>query len=312
MGFRPLERIRQTSLGNLSSSLASLASLDHPIVLSGAALTWPAISTLRLTELKAHFGNAKIPIRDTDNELELFFGTGTSGVEARRMMDLRTYIDIIQRAQETDKPRPPYAGNISILNDPAVAQKLTAILRGCHFPGSFPDAKEEYRLWIGASGQRSSIHNDPYNNFNAQIYGRKCFIVYPPNQHDLLYPVFFHVGLWASQVDPTTPDLSRFPKFSEAEGFECELTEGDILYLPRFWWHSAYAKTACVNVNRWVSPGSKENSWWHQQEAARPWISYEALLASTRRRFESLPPDMKEFRRAEYTELEADLSRFLH
>lgn len=31
--------------------------------------------------------------------------------------------------------------------------------------------------------------------------------------------------------------LQRFPKFKEALPLKCKINEGDMLYMPAFWWH---------------------------------------------------------------------------
>src|SRR6266513_412178 len=303
MILQPLQEIRVSAIEDLSNQSPVTS---HPVVLVGAALDWPAMSSLTLGRLREAFGNVKVPVRETDDEFKTFFAAApTSHVGARKMMDLRTSIDSIQ-LKGTPGVRPRYAGNIDFLHDPAVARQMRGLVNECHFPSCFPQqCEEEYRLWIGAAGQRSTIHSDPYHNFNAQIAGRKRVIVFPPNQHEAIYAMFIHSGLWASPIDPLLPDYDTYPKFKKAEGFEYELREGDILYMPRFWWHYFEATTAAVNLNRWVF--TERNAFWHQQPEARPYISYTTLLEQSRRKFQLLSPDVQSVRKADFDEFQMEL-----
>jgi hypothetical protein len=308
MLLRPMDRVDVRSIEHFGTQVASL---NKPIVITGAALAWPAMTLLRLSELKSAYGAFKIPVRMTDDELHSFFGAKSDAADRRTMMPLGDYIDIIQRTANPNT-RPPYAGNISILRDPAVAHRLRSLLAGCRFPDWLPDnSRDEYRLWIAAAGQRSTIHNDAYDNFNAQIVGRKRFLIFAPRHHKALYAVFLNASCWASSIDARRPDFESYPLARNVEGLECELDAGDILYVPRFWWHAVEALTPCVNVNRWILGGTKQDAWWHQQQAAREYICYQELLDSVRRQYEELPADAQELHRAEFDELSADLIRLM-
>lgn len=36
-------------------------------------------------------------------------------------------------------------------------------------------------------------------------------------------------------VDPTAPNLKRFPDYAKAHGMRCHVQQGDALYVPSFW-----------------------------------------------------------------------------
>jgi lysine-specific demethylase 8 len=121
------------------------------------------------------------------------------------------------------------------------------------FPQYFPDQRQlDVRIWIAAPGQKSTLHNDNYQNFNAQISGVKKFVLFPPEHYPYLYTEIHNEGCWVSRVDAFDPDLSRYPLFTQAKAVTCTLTAGEILYVPLFWWHQVYAETLTVNINAWV------------------------------------------------------------
>src|SRR5262245_55206779 len=102
-------------------------------------------------------------------------------------------------------------------------------------------------IWVGSSGNVSSLHFDQPNNFLMQMDGRKRLILFDPWQWRYLYasPQIPHF----SQVDIESPNLEAFPDFRHARSMEVTLEAGETLYLPPFWWHQVYSETASVSVN---------------------------------------------------------------
>lgn len=308
MLLAPVQHMELDRIDDFDDQFGSKA---QPVVLSIARDGASSRRSWTINELVDEFGFIKVPVRQTDDEFREFFAPTSRGVSRRMMMELRAYVETLRRTTATGT-RPPYAANISLFSDPAVAHKFDQLLAACHFPNWRPEkSTTEYRLWIGAAGQRSTIHNDPYHNFNAQIIGRKRFILFEPGQHGTLYPFYFNRGMWTSPIQPFAPDLQKYPKFAVAQGFDCTLDEGEVLFVPRFWWHYAEAATISVNINLWIVMKERGSEWWHQQQQARPFVSYEALLLQERRRFQALPVAIQDSMRKEFQDIEADLLRLM-
>ena len=107
-------------------------------------------------------------------------------------------------------------------------------------------------IWMGSTGNVTKTHYDMEDNINVQLCGRKEVILFPSTQLDELYPR----SPWEymsnfSRVDIETPDLSRFPRFSDATPLRAILEPGDFLYIPIYWWHQFYTLEASLNVNFW-------------------------------------------------------------
>lgn len=304
MHLEPVERI---DAGRFHDVARELEARERPLVIVGgiaAAADW-SVEKFRDT-----FGALEIPVRDTDDEFQVFFSPEPPRSGRRPRVAVSEYLDLTQADRAGE--RPPYAGNISIFKDPRLAGKFERLVADCHFPEwSRLYTNDEYRLWLGAAGQRSTIHNDTYHNFNAQLIGSKRFLMLAPDQHPLLYPTFFHPGLWASPIDPKQPDLERYPDFARARGVDCVLTAGDMLVIPRFWWHYVEALSFAVNVNRWVSSEPGTEMYWHQQPAARALVSFESILDRVRQRFDSLPADRQRSYRGEFDAFQDDLLRLM-
>jgi lysine-specific demethylase 8 len=103
-------------------------------------------------------------------------------------------------------------------------------------------------LWIGGT-TRSGLHFDFGDNMFAQIYGRKRVVLIAPKFTRFLYQ--FPDVPSKSRVDPENPDLKRFPKFAKCEVIRCQLEPGDLLFIPRGWWHFVAADGISISVNCW-------------------------------------------------------------
>jgi hypoxia-inducible factor 1-alpha inhibitor (HIF hydroxylase) len=114
-------------------------------------------------------------------------------------------------------------------------------LRGLIEAGGF-GPWQRCQLFVGgasASGARSILHYDQYDNLFVQISGTKRFRIFDPLQTGNLYPYPIHHPLdTRAQVDLEQPDHEAFPRLRDAKGFrELTLRPGETLFLPAYWWH---------------------------------------------------------------------------
>jgi lysine-specific demethylase 8 len=108
------------------------------------------------------------------------------------------------------------------------------------------------RLWIGSAGTCSGLHSDLKDNVFAQIRGRKRVILVPFRQTHLVYP--FLDNIVNSMVDPEHLDAGRFPRFLKANVSTCVVGPGDVLYIPRGWWHYLRSESPSISINHWFGP----------------------------------------------------------
>lgn len=111
-------------------------------------------------------------------------------------------------------------------------------------------------VWLGTHGTVTPCHWDEYNNCLAQVQGTKRAFMLAPEASPFLYGNCDSVGGQAalgnlSPVDVEAPNLSKFPKFAEAQLLITELGPGDGLFIPMGWWHQVRALTPSVSVNYW-------------------------------------------------------------
>ncbi|XP_041346341.1 bifunctional peptidase and arginyl-hydroxylase JMJD5 [Pyrgilauda ruficollis] len=107
--------------------------------------------------------------------------------------------------------------------------------------------------WFGPGGTISPLHQDPQQNFLAQVFGRKYIRLYSPQDSENLYPHESQILHNTSQVDVEDPDLAKFPNFTKAAFQSCILMPGQILFIPVKYWHYVRSLELSFSVSFWWS-----------------------------------------------------------
>uniref|UniRef100_A0A3Q3B844 Lysine-specific demethylase 8 n=1 Tax=Kryptolebias marmoratus TaxID=37003 RepID=A0A3Q3B844_KRYMA len=107
--------------------------------------------------------------------------------------------------------------------------------------------------WFGPTGTVSPLHQDPQQNFLAQVVGSKYIRLYSPEDTDKLYPHQSQLLYNTSQVEVENPDAERFPEFVKAPYLECVLQPGDVLFIPVKHWHYVRSLEVSFSVSFWWS-----------------------------------------------------------
>jgi hypothetical protein len=108
-------------------------------------------------------------------------------------------------------------------------------------------------LWLGSRGCFSPLHYDKADNFLMQVLGRKQLILFDKTDARYLYPNVGQQYEHLSMIDLSTPDHVRFPLMKHAQPYTVLIEPGDVLYIPRRWWHAVYSLDTAVSVNYWWS-----------------------------------------------------------
>lgn len=119
-------------------------------------------------------------------------------------------------------------------------------------------------LWIGSPGAYTPCHYDTYGfNIVAQIRGRKTWLLFPPEDSPRLYPtrVPLEESTVYSRVHVLQPAARSFPLFAGANPREVTLEAGDVLYVPRHWWHSVRTEESetSISANLWIDQPALDN-----------------------------------------------------
>ncbi|MGQ0800044.1 MAG: cupin-like domain-containing protein [Pseudomarimonas sp.] len=245
--------------------VADIQPLARPAVLRGLVADWPAVAKARQSdealcdylrgldsgaEADGCFGSADMGGR-------FFYDANLTGFNfERRKVRVSELLDFLLDLKAAEQPAYGYTGAVRI------KESLPGFLADNPSPLVDPHMEQLNSIWIG-NRTRISAHWDLPQNLICAVGGRRRYILFPPEQLANLYcgPLdFTPAGQPISLVDFHAPDLSRFPRFSEAmQAAEvAELEPGDALYLPSLWWHHAES----------LDPvGVMVNYWWRDEPA---------------------------------------------
>lgn len=100
-------------------------------------------------------------------------------------------------------------------------------------------------LWLGVSPTCSQLHFDRKDNFICQMCGVKEILLFGPEQTPHLYQrtdadiTSFTDRFSAMDLNTDDPERFRkaYPLVAAAEPFSVFLRPGDVLFVPRTWWH---------------------------------------------------------------------------
>lgn len=119
---------------------------------------------------------------------------------------------------------------------------------------------EQWRsnTWIGPPATYTPLHRDPYENIFAQVVGRKRIHLFAPHLAPYLYinqtAPQRNTSTIASEHDLLHPAHDR-PLLSTAlaseDAFVTELGPGDVLYIPKGWYHCVQSLSISASVNFW-------------------------------------------------------------
>ena len=126
---------------------------------------------------------------------------------------------------------------------------------------------------------RNTLHNDPYDNFLCVVRGEKHVLHWPPEMADAMYyaeradvQALFSLSRGEQRrgasgarpantagVNPSAPDLERFPRFAEAAKATsyCRIAPGDCFFLPSGVHHHVFSQADAdegyhLAVNVWI------------------------------------------------------------
>lgn len=216
---------------------AYLADASNPFIATGVLAGWPAMRAWTPDHFARRFG---------DLQVTAFVDLPANGApyemhteDYARRMKLCTFVALIGKS-----PKASYIHQLSIAEIPDIADEtdFSALLPpGC-------DSCMQY-FWLGSGGTRSGLHFDRFDNLNAQIFGEKSVFLVSPDQSGRLYP--FPDNVEKSRIDVDTPRFDQFPALRSVCAHTATLKAGEVLFIPKLWWHHFHSLSPAINVNLW-------------------------------------------------------------
>lgn len=232
---------------------------QRPVIISGATSHWKAHKAWTLESLHAKIGRKRVRVKESATNIHPDFFSSVSGRYAESSFG--DYIDLISSTRPERNKRYLSGDEIRILSDyNRVDPDLAPLCDDFEAP-EYCDREQIKTIgfWLSAQGVVASLHYDMdgSHNLNVQVRGKKRVLLFSPSQ--VVYP-FSGVhrsrgALNFSQVNIANPDEVRFPGFRSARCVEAVIEEGDMLFIPSYWYHAVFhLGEVNINVNFWWQP----------------------------------------------------------
>ncbi|PRP88691.1 lysine-specific demethylase 8-like [Planoprotostelium fungivorum] len=223
--------------------------LSKPVIITDCMEHWPAMNERKwsdLNYLKRIAGPRTVPIEVGRHYLDDDWG--------QKLMSLSEFIEEYVKNPRAGQPR-GYLAQTPLFDQLPDLRKDICVPEYCaladdDFSGDENEEDVAINGWLGPCGTISPAHYDPKNNLLCQVVGSKYVRMYAPSQTDKLYPLAGKMKN-SSGVDVEDPDEEKFPKFRDAQYVECVLKEGEMLFIPKKWWHYVRSLSVSFSVSFW-------------------------------------------------------------
>jgi lysine-specific demethylase 8 len=213
-----------------------------PVILTGLMEHWPAMTgekSWNLDRIRLLSGHRLVPIE-----------IGSKYTEEDWTQSLMTVGEFIDKFIETDNGDTPtgYLAQHQLF-DQVPEMREDIITPDYCYLGS--EEEVDINAWFGPQGTVSPLHQDPKENFLSQVFGEKFVRLYSTSFTKHVYPHDTMLLKNTSQVDVENPDYVQFPLFRIASYSECILKPGEMLYIPKEYWHFVKSLSVSFSVSFW-------------------------------------------------------------
>lgn len=129
-------------------------------------------------------------------------------------------------------------------------------LRGIDFSCfGFPEHGNDFSLWLGSEQANTPCHYDTFGvNIVVQVHGCKSWLLFPPETPLQSTRIPYEESSVYCLDNFYAPDPGKIQRYEELgrEAYHCNLQAGDVLIVPRHWWHYVEAMSTSLSVNYWV------------------------------------------------------------
>ena len=235
-------------LHHADERVSELLRRQEPVVLTGGCpLARELVQRWSFAHLAAEFGDNALPVHCTPRGVRsvrrVYGDAGEGCIRERTFADFATssgdgenaYLQVLLRwARGGNGVESRRLGPVLSADLDRVDWRWLESACSAAGDGGF----EACQLWASHGGVSTPCHFDGSTNFVAQLRGRKHFLLLPPGESFKLCPhPVGHPRDNFSLCDLAAPDTATFPALARARGWACTLEPGDVLFLPRYWWH---------------------------------------------------------------------------
>lgn len=245
-----VDRILKNDYGRLQFNLKYYAR-SRPVVITDGANSWAAFRDWNPDFLRNKLSTKKVFVAHNKEAVFDYNEGAATGLVEVHEMSLENAANMIL-SKDGDKHYIQMA-NMKV--------QFPELLKDIEVRPYLLDASKHVSLvnfWFGGQGCKSPLHFDFEDNFLVQISGRKRVTLFPPTEDDNLYPATGCKLPHCSRVNIFAPEQQielTFPLYSQAKLRKTQVTlePGNILFIPRGWWHAVESLDVSISVNFWWS-----------------------------------------------------------
>ncbi|MEH2042444.1 cupin-like domain-containing protein [Nostoc sp.] len=239
--WTPISSIERRSNLSYDDFVKEYASIGKPVIITDVVKNWKASAKWDFNFFQKKYGQIKTDgVRDRNN------GTNIS-------MTIGDYINYLETG-DTDKSL--YLIDFPLFDHPELYEDCEVPIYCNNLLERLPEKLlrkygfEQYIfLFMGRKESSLGLHFDGFctQSWLGVIYGRKRFILIPPDQQEFVYD---------GEIDAFNPDLEKFPLYANVKPVEFILNSGEIIYIPSMWWHQGENLGSTIalgfnTVNEW-------------------------------------------------------------
>jgi hypothetical protein len=232
----------------------------EPVIIENGAREWPAFTRWNPEYFVDRVGTVPVRVKKSTTSLHPDF---TQDVPISYIRcSVGEYLDRILRGDPAERARYYLSGDeVRLIHRGEIDPTFAPLLADCPPLPHVPQSRlETMSLWVSAQGILAWLHYDGNgcHNLNVQVRGSKEVLLFHPNELPRLYPQTSDERpdmLSFSKVNVANPDFAAYPRFRDARAVRGTIGEGDVLFIPAFWFHSVrHLGEWNVNVNFWWRP----------------------------------------------------------
>jgi hypothetical protein len=195
-----------------------------PVVMKNFSTDWVATKQWSFDYFKSRYPDLLVPVYG-----EAFADSGKSYTSTDDKMLFGDYLDLI--ASEPTQLR------MFLFN---IFKYIPDLCQDFNYPNIVDSyVKKHPFMFFGGATSKVDAHFDLdlSHVFLTQFHGKKRVILFAPEYSTHLYR---HPLTVSCNVDLGNPDFAKYPKLLDAKGYECEIDNGDTLFIPSGYWHYIY------------------------------------------------------------------------
>jgi len=216
---------------------------QRPVILTGLTGDWTALRDWSLSVLSARFGQHEVPVSRCFGE--------------KRKMRLGEYIERMHELAAAQPGHPPLymEGWYYLPNAPEIAGEYRVpphfskdLYEERWFP--FPIKPRLHAILVGPRGAFTKLHFDlgASHSWNAQVVGRKRWLLVSPDQMRNCYMDTRQVGGYYPGTEIQAPDLERYPLLARVKYRTGIVHPGEMIFFPSLWLHVVLSLDDSISI----------------------------------------------------------------